>query len=74
MNKEEKKVYASWMKAEMTKDNREDYRFLRDNGIHTKTALKMLAIAYKTEKREEEVKRQTEAEWLEENAGVGEEL
>ena len=72
MNKEEKKVYASWMKAEMTKDNREDYRFLRDNGIHTKTVLRMLALAYKTVGQAKG--KQTEEEWLEENTGVCEEL
>ena len=49
-----------------------DYWFLRDNRIPAKIALRMLAIAYKTE---EQIKdKQTEAECLEENAGVGEEL
>ena len=60
----------------MTEGSNIDYWFLRENGIPAKTALRMLAIAYKTEKREENVKRQTQEEWLEEisNTGVGEEL
>ena len=31
-----------------------DYWFLRDNGLNAITVLRILAIAYKTEKREEE--------------------
>ena len=58
----------------MTEGSNIDYWFLRGDGIPAKTALRMLAIAYKTEKREEGVKRQTEEEWLEENTGMGEEL
>ena len=58
----------------MTKGSDTYYWFLRKNKIPAKIALRILAIAYKTEKREEEVKRQTEEEWLEENAGIREEL
>ena len=58
----------------MTEGTDTDYWFLRRNGIPAKIALRILAIAYKTEKREEGVKRQTEEEWFEENAGIGEEL
>ena len=53
----------------MSKATDTDYWFLRRSKIPAKTALRILAIAYTTEKREEEVKRQTEEEWLEENAG-----
>ena len=56
----------------MSKGSDTDYWFLRENGIPAKIALRILAIAYKTEKREEEVKRQTEEEWLEERKRIRE--
>ena len=58
----------------MSEGNDTDYWFLRENGIPAKIALRILVIAYKTEKRKEGAKRQTEEEWLEENTGIGEEL
>ena len=51
-----------------------DYWFLRDNGLNAKTTLRILAIAYKGEEKERPLHIQTEEEWFEENAGIGEEL
>ena len=35
----------------MSEENNYDYWFLRDNGLNAKTALRILAIAYKVEER-----------------------
>ena len=36
--------------AEIVEDSSTDYWFLRDNGIHSKTTLRMLAKAYQGKK------------------------
>ena len=55
MDETEKKDYASWKPAmEMERNNGIDCWFLRDNGLNAKIALRILAIAYKGEEREEE--------------------